>query len=457
MSDKFYAKGPGNEGYIKNMEVLAFHPMDGYSMFQMALHRTEDGRYYLYGAGRTTAVCPIFDVTDPCEPKLVSSLNVLENAPYQKVLKIQAADGLLITALSCGAGAGKASGMYDPEKNQYGSGRSGFHVYDLREDPLHPKFLGYWDNGIRGANGVHRFFYNGGRYVHVSSDCAGFEGPIYRIVDIKDPAHPVEAGRWWLPEQFADGQIGNDFDPAAPHNPEFMAKGWLHGPPYVRDGLAYCGYAGAGMVIVDVHDVARPKLLGRLALQPPFSSYHAGAKTHTALPLPGRPYCVVTNEGERFTWFTKEKLKGIPQAMNNLHMVDISDPARPTLIAEFPYPEVPESFPFPNFNDMGIGCPGPFGPHNIHEPMDNKPYLDQRNDRVYCCYFHAGMRVYDVSDPFYIKEIAYFIPPNPLEHTFKANVGPVIATTEDCVVDDRGNIFMDTYQDGLYVLRVKEN
>ena len=31
--------------------------------------------------------------------------------------------------------------------------------------------------------------------------------------------------------------------------------------------------------------------------------------------------------------------------------------------------------------------------------------------------------------------------------------GPMIATTEDVIVDNRGNIFMDTYHDGLYVLR----
>ena len=27
--------------------------------------------------------------------------------------------------------------------------------------------------------------------------------------------------------------------------------------------------------------------------------------------------------------------------MNNLHMIDISDPTDPQLVAEFPYPEVP--------------------------------------------------------------------------------------------------------------------
>ena len=29
MAEKFYAKGPGNEGYIKNMEVLGYSKMDG--------------------------------------------------------------------------------------------------------------------------------------------------------------------------------------------------------------------------------------------------------------------------------------------------------------------------------------------------------------------------------------------------------------------------------------------
>jgi hypothetical protein len=40
-------------------------------------------------------------------------------------------------------------------------------------------------------------------------------------------------------------------------------------------------------------------------------------------------------------------------------MVDVSDVTDPTLIAIFPYPEVPEDFPYKNFNDCGIGCPVP--------------------------------------------------------------------------------------------------
>ncbi len=43
--------------------------------------------------------------------------------------------------------------------------------------------------------------------------------------------------------------------------------------------------------------------------------------------------------------------------MNNLHMIDISDPTDPQLVAEFPYPEVPENYPWPNFNTAGMDAP----------------------------------------------------------------------------------------------------
>ena len=70
-------------------------------------------------------------------------------------------------------------------------------------------------------------------------------------------------------------------------------------------------------------------------------------------------------------------------------------------------------------------------------------------------------RVYDVSDPYYIKEIAYFIPPNPNkkpeESYFPGFPGPRNATTEDCIVDDRGNIIIDALDDGFYILRMKED
>lgn len=449
MNIPFYAKSPDNQGYIKNMEVVGYHDLNGVMAFQMALHKTGDGRYYLYCGSFKGAGYSILEVTDPANPRHVKFHECCDPNVYKKqsTPKIQVADGVMIAAL--GGGLPYLHGV-KPEDKSIG----GLEIYDIKTDPENPKLLSHWDTGVADGMGVHRFMYNGGRYVHLSSDCPGFIGQIYRILDIEDPSNPVEIGRWWMPEQFSDGMEDGTYPVG--HATE---KDWpqLHGPPYIQDNKAYCAYWAGGGIILDVSNVQRPKKLGQLMMQPPFSGKMAGARCHTFLPLTGRPYAVLTNEGDRFLSFSKEVIEKSAhpgaQPLNNLHMLDVSDPTDPTLIAEFPYPEVPKDFPFPNFNDCGIGCQGPFGPHNLHEPM-GKPWLEDNPNRVYCCYFHAGMRVYDVSDPYYIKELAYFIPPNPEKTLFNVPTpGPLLGTAEDCIVDDRGYIYMDTFHDGLYILR----
>ena len=460
LADKFYAKGAGNNGYIKNMEVLDFNEMDGNcGMFQMQLYKTAEGKYYLYGAcfGGTQNGVMISEVTDPENTRFVKHFQLLDPKEYPTTTtpKIQIADDLLICAMCAGSGPSALV-----EQNGSIKCEVGIRIYSLKDDPENPEFLSYWDCGVPHSLGVHRFMYNGGPYVYLTSEADRFEGSILRIVDISDPRNPKEVGDWWAPHQFVDGYPGRTVDHGAPHIPGFMDKGWLHGPAFRRDdGITFCGYCGDGLYVLDMTDVTRPRCIGNLKFMPAFSSRLAGARTHTALPLPGRDLVVVTNEGERFQFFKPGSIKDA-QAMNTIHMVDVRDPANPTLIAEFPYPEVPEDFPYPNFNVMNLECQGPFGPHNLHEPMSNKPWLEQRGDRVYCCYFAAGLRVYDVSDEYYIKEIGYFIPPNPVKKPedsfFPGFPGPRNATTEDCCVDDRGNIFLTCLDDGFYVVKMTE-
>ena len=198
-----------------------------------------------------------------------------------------------------------------------------------------PKFLCHWKTG--GIWGVHRFFYNGGRYVHLTAACPGFKGYIYRILDVVDPKNPVEAGRWWIPEQWEAGQMPQ---PDVPWNSMLDGPN-LHGPAYPKGDLCYLSYGGAGLVILDISDISLPKLVGQLHHHPPFAGKLSGARCHTIVPLSDRPYAVMTTEGERYTVYNEKIIAGDAQPLNFIGMVDVRNPADPTLVSTFPYPEIP--------------------------------------------------------------------------------------------------------------------
>ena len=431
-----------NNGFAKNIELIGYHDLNGKPGFQMAMQEV-DGKYYLYVAHFKSSGWTILEVTDPARPRFVKFVPGPDLAG-QGTCKIQVADNLMITSLGGQLPMLQGTSWEDPYEE-------GVFIWDVK-DPENPKWLSHWKTGVPRGMGVHRFYYSGGRYVHLSASCPGFSTMIYRILDIIDPCNPVEVGRWWVPEQWEAGRAQKTNREVDEH---VLDSPMLHGPPYVKGNLVYCSYSGEGMIILDISDISLPKFVGQLRHHPPFAGGFGGARCHTILPLSRRPFAVMTSEGERYAVFSKEIVKKA-QPMNFIGMVDVSDASSPTLISVFPYPEVPPGFPHKNFNAID-GFAGPFGPHNLHEPHGH-PALEDRNDRVYNCYFHAGLRVYDISDPFVPKEIAYFIPPNPTKWAFNNAAGdlypgPMIATTEDVIVDRRGNIFIDTFHDGIYALR----
>ncbi|HPB40707.1 MAG TPA: hypothetical protein PLD39_07570, partial [Flexilinea sp.] len=104
MAIPFYAKSTGNEGYIKNMEVVGFSDLNGVNAFQMALYKTADGKYYMYCGSFRGPGWNIVDVTDPAHPTVVNWLEACDpkEFPATNTPKIQVADGLMIGALGGG-------------------------------------------------------------------------------------------------------------------------------------------------------------------------------------------------------------------------------------------------------------------------------------------------------------------------------------------------------------------
>ncbi len=436
----------------KNMEFIGYDGMNGKPGFQMAMQKI-DGKYYIYTASFRHNGWNIIDVTDPAQPRNVKWLEgpwlCGDGRDGQSTPKIQIADGLMLTAHG---GTMKELHGTEPGLPFWG----GLMIWDVATDPENPRLLSKF--ACEGGAGVHRFFYNGGDYAYVTGNAPGFNGFILRILNIADPAHPVEVSRWWADEQF----LGNKSGAAARYGTaEALSAPFLHAC-VVKDDIAYLAYANKGVVLLDVSDKAQPRQIGYLPLNPPFGGGAAGAPVHSVLPLGDTPYMVVTTEGERPRYFCNEATEGlfkkiVTQPMNMLGIVELTDMAHPSLVSVFPYPEVPTGYTHgTNFNIVD-GVRVPFGPHNIFDafgPDVYKPY----DGRVYCCHFGAGLRVYDLSDPFVPKEIAYFMPPDPEKLLFdnaEHNLlpGSPVAITEDVLVDDRGYIYIDTFMDGLYIVR----
>ena len=165
MSVPFYAKSETNQGYSKNMEVVGFSDLNGVNAFQMALYKTGE-KYYMYCGSFKGAGVNIVDVTDPTKPEVVGCVYVSDPNIYfaQSTPKVQVADGLLIVALGGGVTFLHGIKPGDPADD-------GLQIYDLKEDPVHPKLLSHWHTGLPNGMGVHRFAYNGGKYVYMPAEC----------------------------------------------------------------------------------------------------------------------------------------------------------------------------------------------------------------------------------------------------------------------------------------------
>jgi hypothetical protein len=225
------------------------------------------------------------------------------------------------------------------------------------------------------------------------------------------------AGHWWLPGMW---QAGGE-EPQSP-----KGKRWAAHHAITAGNLAYGAWRDGGLTVHDISDPAKAKLISHTNWCPPF----AGG-THTPLPLPHRNLLVVADEatsskcanGIAYTW-----------------MLDVRAPENPVTIATLPTPSEED------FCAKG----GKFGPHNLHE---NRPGSLQSSNLIFATYHNAGLRVYDVTNQFAPKEVAYYVPPPPERLVdFRPNTSKVIQSC-DVFVDTSGVMYLTDTNAGLYILQ----
>jgi hypothetical protein len=429
-----YARpGPRTPLYAEGFDLVAYHDLEGRPAFKLALQVIGE-RWYLHTAHFWDRGWSVLDVTDPSRPERLAFLPGPENTA---TLQLQVADGLLLTSLEKPpaellrhapwrglAWLLRHSILHGPLYKPWRPSPGGVLIWDVR-DPGRPVRLGAWDPG---GTGTHRNFYAGGRYAHLAANAPGFRGHRYVILDLADPRRPVEAGHWFLPEQEIASGI-------APERDGY----YLHGPAHVIGARAYLPYGVGGAIILDISDPASPREVGRLR---PDASLGSVQGVHSFVPIPERRLAIINSEAH------DERCRPDP-GRSYAAVVDLADESAPRILSFFPEPEPPPGARYASFCERG----GRAGPHNQHHD-NGLPQLFHSDHLVYVAHFSAGLRLYDTSDPLRVREVGYFVPPDP-----RRRYGPfptqLVTQSEDVIVDARGYAYLTDKNQGLYVVRAR--
>jgi hypothetical protein len=93
---------------------------------------------------------------------------------------------------------------------------------------------------------------------------------------------------------------------------------------------------------------------------------------------------------------------------------------------------------------------GHFGPHNLWE---NRPGAFQSSRFIFATLHNAGVRAYDIANPFQPREAGYFVPPPP-ERMFDPRPNrPQVIQSCDCFVDAQGVMYVTDSNAGLNILQ----
>jgi hypothetical protein len=393
----------------QNLRLIGHTTLDGAPNVGegMAMKITSEGRRLLYVANEAPPVAmSILDVTEPSRPELIAQFACEHDSVRGNSLAMSG-DTLLL-----------AKQVSEP-----GMTPAGFDIFDISE-PTRPEKAGFFDASGPHSIGTHFVSTMDGQFAHISTGAADFEPndprdhQFYMIVDITDRAHPTEAGRWWLP-----GQRKGDEGTIERHEHIDFAFRVHHTLSYPeRPDRAYLGYIDGGVVTLDISDKSNPQLVNRLDYHPPFPGF-----THTVVPLFERDLLLVADEAT-----TVSDGADWPK---RYWIVDVREETNPVIISSFPVPEG-----FDELHREG----GRIGAHNVHE-NDPEPGSARLVNTCVGTWFSAGLRVYDIRDPFTPKEIGAFLPETP--------DGQRACRISDVFVDDRSIVYAgDRVSGGLYIL-----
>jgi hypothetical protein len=367
----------------------------------------------------------IIDVRDPKNPTFVRHIPQPGGTWSQH---LQTHGDILIVNNMCDMLKVETSGAFDPGEYYKGSVAdkidisagdrpysAGMRVYDI-SDRANPREIAFLE--VPGL-GVHRVFWDGGDWAYISALPPGFSDDILMIVDFRNPEKPEVVSRLWREGMHTAGGETPWWDPKYRYA--------LH-HAIIKGDLGAAAWRDGGMSLIDVSDRHNPRFLSHHNPCPPFAGH-----THNTLPLPGRGLLFVVEESQA---------DNCEDGIKRNWVYDISVPTNPVSIATTLPPDDAD------YRNKG----GQFGPHNVHE---NREEGFRSEELMFVSYQNAGLRVYDISNPFRPEEVAACVPPAPKKLMDYRPNRPLVVDTTDVYVDKQGLIYTTDMNAGLYIMEME--
>ena len=407
-----------SETLSKNMELIAHHDLNGFGGVGegMALQVTKNGIRVLWIAheGPPKNFTGV-DVTDPRKPKIICQTEL----PHEKMRSnsLELSGDILAVAYQ----------VYE-----LGVEPAGVELFDV-SDPSSPVSIGFHSTAGPHSRGVHCLWFVDGEYIHMASGAPDFtprhprDDQFYQIIDARKPSKMEEIGRWWYPGT----REGDEADPPERINPDPSTD--LRGGDAFRlhnaniypsnPDRAYLGYIDGGAFILDISDKSNPSVISSWSPHNPYPGF-----THTVMPLFDRGLLVVTDECIKDDGEDWPKLTWIVDARNEEKLVPIS------------------TLPMPPLEEFGSKG-GRFGSHNLHENRPGPSFFSE--EIIIGAFFNAGIRVYDIKNPYQPELLAFFIPPGP------KNSRVSTIQMNEIYVDENGIVYAgDRWAGGLYIMEM---
>ena len=190
------------------LELVGRLPRSRFTTEELWLHPNGEVAYLGSGSGGDALF--VIDISDPAHPVVVDSL----------ISNTRRVNDVMTTP----------DGKFLVHTREGASDRKNGVVFASLEDPLHPKVISEFTEGV--TAGVHSsFIYKDpkyGQHVYLTNDGTG----ALHVLNIDDPYHPREVSRWAPTDQPVAGRSLHDID--------------------IQDGLLYASWWNEGLVILDV-------------------------------------------------------------------------------------------------------------------------------------------------------------------------------------------------------------